>query len=167
MPPSNCRGPRHAVRSRLKSKKGAAKKAGKQRWGGLISTYIFWTLWLFVHLILALGLLGAITHQAMAVALPVRKPAIGIVTRFRAVPAAGCTTAICLLYVLTFFAGSFIYTQYRIAIRIPLETAHFYKTGGFFDFKEHVATLGFVRFQPIGTFGRMPKTLNMTTRAKA
>ncbi|MGB6658189.1 MAG: hypothetical protein WBE14_17790 [Xanthobacteraceae bacterium] len=68
---------------------------------------------------------------------------------------------------LTFFAGSFIYTQYRIAIRIPLETAHFYKTGGFFDFKEHVATLGFVRFQPIGTFGRMPKTLNMTTRAKA
>jgi hypothetical protein len=112
--------------------------------GGIISTYTFWTLWLFVHLILALGLLGAITHQAMAVALPVRKPAAGIMTRFRAVPAAGYTTAICVLYVLTFFVGSFIYTQYRIAIRIPLESAHFYKTGGFFDFKEHVATLGLV-----------------------
>jgi hypothetical protein len=111
---------------------------------GIISTNTFWTIWLFVHLILALGLLGAITHQAMAVALPVRKPATGIVTRFRAVPAAGYTAAICVLYVLTFFVGSFIYTQYRVAIRIPLEAAHYYKTGGFFDFKEHVATLGLV-----------------------
>ena len=46
----------------------------------LISTNTFWTLWLFVHLILAVGLLGALTHQAMAVALPVRQPAGGIVT---------------------------------------------------------------------------------------
>jgi hypothetical protein len=111
---------------------------------GFISVYTFWTIWLFVHLILALGLLGALTHQAMAVAFPVRKAAAGIVTRFRAVPAAGYTTAVCVLYVLTFFVGSFIYTQYRIAIRIPLESAHYYKTGGFFDFKEHVATLGLV-----------------------
>ncbi len=111
---------------------------------GMISTPTFWTLWLFVHLILALGLLGAVTHQGMAVALPVRKTATGIVTRFRAVPAAGYTTTVCVLYVLTFFVGSYIYTQYRTAIRIPLESAHYYKTGGFFDFKEHVATLGLV-----------------------
>jgi hypothetical protein len=111
---------------------------------GFISTYTFWTLWLFVHLLLALALLGAVTHQAMAVALPVRKPATGIVTRFRGVNAAGYTTSVCILYVLTFFVGSYIYTQYRTAIRIPLEAAHYYKTGGFFDFKEHVATLGLV-----------------------
>ncbi len=109
---------------------------------GIISTYTFWTLWLFVHLILALSLLGAITHQAMAVALPARKAAGGIVTRFRAVPAAGYATAVCVLYVLTFFVGSYIYTRYRVAVRIPLEAEHYYKTGGFFDFKEHVATLG-------------------------
>jgi len=112
--------------------------------GGLISTNTFWTLWLFVHLISALGLLGALTHQAMAVALPVRKPAAGIVSRFRAVPAAGYATAVCVLYVLTFVVGSFIYTQYRIAIRIPLEARHYYKTGGFLDFKEHVAVIGLV-----------------------
>jgi hypothetical protein len=46
--------------------------------------------------------------------------------------------------VFTFFVGSYIYTQYRVAIRIPLEDAHYYKTLGFFDFKEHVATLGLV-----------------------
>jgi hypothetical protein len=112
---------------------------------GLISTNTFWTLWLFVHLILAVGLLGALTHQAMAVALPVRQAAAGgIVSRFRAVPAAGYATAVCVLWVLTFLVGSYIYTKYRIYIRIPLEAGHYYKTGGFFDFKEHVATLGLV-----------------------
>jgi hypothetical protein len=111
---------------------------------GLISSNAFWSIWLFVHLILAVGLLGALTHQAMAVALPVHRPAGDIVTRFRAVPAAGYATAVCVLWVLTFIVGSYIYTKYRIYIRIPIEAAHDYKTGGFFDFKEHVATLGLV-----------------------
>ncbi len=111
---------------------------------GLISSNAFWTIWLFVHLILALGLLGALTHQAMAVALPARKATGGIITRYRAVPAAGYATAVCVLWVLTFLVGSFIYTSYRINIRIPLEQEHYFKTGGFFDFKEHVATLGLV-----------------------
>lgn len=109
---------------------------------GLVSTNTFWSLWLLVHLILAVGLLGALTHQAMAVALPVRRSAGGIVTRFRAVPAAGYATAVCVLWVLTFLVGSYIYTKYRIYIRIPLEQTGHYKAGGFFDFKEHVASIG-------------------------
>jgi len=109
-----------------------------------ISVNAFWTIWLLVHLILAVGLVGALTHQAMAVALPVRQPAGGIVTRFRAVAAPGYATAVCVLWVLTFIVGSFIYTKYRIYIRIPIEQAHDYKTGGFFDFKEHVSSLGLV-----------------------
>jgi len=111
---------------------------------GLVSTNTYWTLWMFVHLILAIGLLGALTHQAMAVALPARQATSGIVTRFRAVPAAGYATAVCVLWVLTFIVGSLIYTKYRIYIRIPLEQAGYYKTGGFFDFKEHIATIGLV-----------------------
>ncbi|MGA8359548.1 MAG: hypothetical protein WB772_19620, partial [Xanthobacteraceae bacterium] len=102
---------------------------------GFVSVYAFWTIWLFVHLILAVGLLGALTHQAMAVALPARQPSGGIVTRFRSVSAAGYATAVCVLWVLTFLVGSFIYTKYRTYIRIPLEEGHYYKTGGFFDFK--------------------------------
>jgi hypothetical protein len=109
-----------------------------------VSVYAFWTIWLFVHLILAVGLLGALTHQAMAVALPVRQPSAGIVSRFRSVSAAGYATAVCVLWVLTFLVGSFIYTKYRTYVRIPIEEGHFYKTGGFFDFKENVATLGLV-----------------------
>jgi hypothetical protein len=142
----NCRTLLRAVTSGLRESQKMARLGEwrKAAMGGFISVQTFWTLWLFVHLILALGLLGAITHQAMAVALPVRKPITGIVSRFRAVPAAGYATAVCVLYVLTFCVGSFIYPQYRVAIRIPLEAEHYYKTGGFFDFKEHVATLGLV-----------------------
>jgi hypothetical protein len=63
------------------------------------------------------------------------------VTRFRAVPAAGYATAICVLWILTFIVGSYIYTKYRIYIRIPIEQAGYWKTQGFFDFKEHVASI--------------------------
>jgi len=48
------------------------------------------------------------------------------------------------LYVLNFLVGSFIYTQYRIGIRPMLEIEHYYKTAGFFDFKEHITTIGLV-----------------------
>jgi hypothetical protein len=110
----------------------------------IISVNTFWTLWLLVHLLLAVTLVGALTHQAVAVAMPVRKVAgpAGFVTRYRAVPPAGYATTVCILWVLTFIVGSFIYTKYRIFIRIPLEQSGYYKTGGFFDFKEHVSTIG-------------------------
>jgi hypothetical protein len=110
----------------------------------IISVGAFWTIWLLVHLILAVALLGALTHQAVSVFVPVRQLAgpPGFVTRFRAVPAPGYAAAVCVLWVLTFIVGSYIYTKYRIYIRIPLEQSGFWWTQGFFDFKEHVASIG-------------------------
>jgi hypothetical protein len=61
------------------------------------------------------------------------------------------------LYVLNFLVGSFIYTQYRIAIRIPLELQHYYKTVAFFDFKEHVAAIGLVLLPAYWYFWKNPK----------
>ena len=107
-----------------------------------ISVNTYWTILLIVHGLLAIALLGALTHQAMAVLTPVRAPADGFVTRFRAVPAAGYATAICLLWVLTFVMGAWIYVKYRIYVRIPIERAGFWKTQGFFELKEHLATIG-------------------------
>jgi hypothetical protein len=74
--------------------------------------------------------------------MPVRQTAGGFVTRFRAVPAAGYATAICVLWILTFLMGAWIYTKYRIYVRIPIEQAGYWKTQGFFELKEHAATLG-------------------------
>jgi hypothetical protein len=112
----------------------------------IISVNAFWTIWLLVHLILSVALIGALTHQAVAVMMPVRQVAgpPGFVTRFRGVPAAGYAAAVCLLWILTFIVGSYIYTKYRIYIRIPIEQAGFWWTQGFFDFKEHVASIGLV-----------------------
>ena len=108
----------------------------------LISVNTFWTILLIVHGLLAIALLGALTHQAMAVLMPVRQSAGGFVTRFRAVPAAGYATAVCVLWILTFLMGAWIYTKYRIYVRIPIEQAGYWKTQGFFELKEHAATLG-------------------------
>jgi hypothetical protein len=104
----------------------------------------FWTTLFIVHALLAVALLGALTHQAMSVALPVRQAAgaAGFVTRFRGVSGAGYATAVCILWVITFLFGAWIYTKYRIYIRIPIERMGFWKTQGFFELKEHVVTIG-------------------------
>src|SRR3954468_16673815 len=107
----------------------------------LISVNTFWTILLIVHGLLAIALLGALTHQAMAVLMPVRQTAGGFVTRFRAVPAAGYATAVCVLWILTFIFGAWIYTKYRIYVRIPIEQAGFWKTQGVFELKEHLVTI--------------------------
>ena len=112
----------------------------------IISVPTWWTIWMLFHLIVAVGLLGALTHQAVAVMMPVRKIAgpAGFVTRFRAVPAPGYAFAVCVMWVITFILGSYIYIKYRTYIRIPIEQAGYWKTQGFFDFKEHVASIGLV-----------------------
>jgi hypothetical protein len=107
-----------------------------------ISVNTFWTILLVVHGLAAIALLGALTHQAASVLLPVRAPAKNFVARFRAVQGAGYATAVCVLWVFTFIMGAWIYTKYRVYVRIPLEELGYWKTVGFFDFKEHMVTIG-------------------------
>jgi hypothetical protein len=80
----------------------------------------YWTILLIIHGLLAVALLGALTHQAMSVLVPVRQAAgsAGFVTRFRAVPAPGYAAAVCVLWIATFIFGAWIYTEYRIYVRI-------------------------------------------------
>src|SRR4051812_2855727 len=110
----------------------------------LISVNAFWTILLIIHGLLAVALLGALSHQALAVLMPVRQVAggAGFVTRFRAVTGPAYATAVCVLWVLTFIMGAWIYTKYRIYIRIPIEQFGFWKTQGFFELKEHIASFG-------------------------
>jgi hypothetical protein len=119
------------------------KRIRAQHEGGfMISVNTFWTILLIIHGLLAVALLGALTHQAMAVLMPVRQAAGNFVDRFRAVPAAGYATAVCVLWVLTFIMGAWIYIKFRIYIRIPIEQAGYWKTQGFFEMKEHAVTIG-------------------------
>jgi hypothetical protein len=109
-----------------------------------ISVNTFWTILLIIHGLLAVALLGALTHQAMAVLIPVRQAARAgsFVTRFRAVSGPRYATAVCVLWVITFIFGAWIYTKYRIYVRIPIEQQGFWKTQGVFELKEHLVTFG-------------------------
>jgi hypothetical protein len=109
-----------------------------------ISDNTYWTILLIIHGLLAVALLGALTHQTMSVLLPVRQAAgdAGFAMRFRAVRGAGYAAAVCVLWIVTFIFGAWIYTKYRIYVRIPIEQAGFWKTQGFFEMKEHLATIG-------------------------
>jgi hypothetical protein len=109
-----------------------------------VSVTTFWTIFMIIHGLCAVTLLGALSHQAMSVLMPVRQgvgPG-GIVTRFRAVQGAGYATAVCVLWIVTFLFGAFIYTKYRMYVRIPIETQGFWKTQGVFELKEHLAVIG-------------------------
>ncbi len=109
-----------------------------------ISENSYWTILLIVHGLLAVALLGALTHQTMSVIVPAPKPAVvaGFVTRFRAVQGAGYASAVCVLWLVTFLIGAWIYTKYRVYIRVPIEQEGYWKTQGVFEMKEHLATIG-------------------------
>ena len=116
----------------------------------------FWTTLLIIHGLLAVALLGAITHQAVAVWMPVRAKAGNFVTRFRAVPSTSYVAAIIVLYLATFVMGAWIYTQYRFTSRLALEQLRFFKTVGVFEMKEHVATIGLIVLPAYWAFWRHP-----------
>jgi hypothetical protein len=111
-----------------------------------ISVNTFWTILFIVHALLAVALLGALTHQAAAVLTRPRAGASGtaggFVTRFRSVSGPAYATAVCVLWVLAFVLGGWIYAKYRIYVRIPIEQEGFYKTLGAFELKEHLTTIG-------------------------
>ena len=116
----------------------------------------FWTTLLIIHGLLAVALLGAITHQAVAVWMPVRAKTGNFVTRFRAVPSTSYVVAIIVLYVGTVVMGAWIYTQYRFTSRLALEQLRFFKTVGAFEMKEHVATIGLIVLPAYWAFWRQP-----------
>jgi hypothetical protein len=108
-----------------------------------ISVNTFWTILFTGHALLAVALLGALTHQAVAVLAPMRgSVGGGFVTRFRSVSGPSYATAVCVLWVLAFILGGWIYAKYRIYVRIPIEQEGLYKTLGAFELKEHLSSIG-------------------------
>jgi hypothetical protein len=108
-----------------------------------VSLTTLWSMLSIAHALLAVALIGALTHQAVAVLAPVRQGGkTDFVRRFRSVSAPGYTAAVCLLWIVTLVLGGWIYTKYRIYVRIPIEQQGFFKTEGAFEMKEHLAAIG-------------------------
>ena len=99
---------------------------------------------LIVHGLLAVTLLGAITHQALAVisTAPAANGRWNFFDRFRAVDASAYATAVVVLFAVTTLGGALLYPQYRIDVRPALEDMQNSAANGVFEIKEHLAALG-------------------------
>jgi hypothetical protein len=119
----------------------------------------FWSILLFVHFVLAVGLLAAVTIQAVMVLMPARQVAGHYVER-GPVPAAAYTTLIVVLYVLQALMGAWIYVKYRTYVRIPMEAFKHWWTVGSFEFKEHIVSMGLGLLPAYWYFWRQPQSMD-------
>jgi hypothetical protein len=98
---------------------------------------------LLVHGLLAVALLGAITHQALGVLpLAAAKGPRTFFDRFRGVNAPAYATPIVVLFVVTAIGGALLYPQYRIDVRPALEDMQNAAANGVFEIKEHLIAIG-------------------------
>ena len=97
---------------------------------------------LIIHGLVAVALLGAITHQTLAAWAPARGRPGSFFGRFRAVPSASYANAIVILYVVSTLLGGTVYLNFRVDIRPDLERAGDWQALGLFDLKEHFVSIG-------------------------
>jgi hypothetical protein len=123
---------------------------------------------LILHGLLAVALLGAITHQAISVLWPGRGQPVSFMGRVRTVSASSYPNAIVVLYILTALLGGIIYPAYRLSVRFVLEQMDFFAANGSFELKEHfvAVALGMLpiywsvwRHSPGETHGRARATI--------
>jgi hypothetical protein len=111
---------------------------------------------LIVHGLLAVALLGAISHQAISVWLPARQGAESFVGRMRSVSASSYVNAVIVLYLLTATLGAIIYPIYRLNVRIVLEQMQLHWQNGSFELKEHFVAVGLGLLPAYWYFWRQP-----------
>jgi hypothetical protein len=97
---------------------------------------------LIIHGLVAVALLGAITHQTLSAWAPVSARPGSFFGRFRTVPAAAFANAVVVLYLAAAVLGAIIYLDFRVDVRPTLEQAGHWQALGFFDLKEHFAAIG-------------------------
>jgi hypothetical protein len=111
---------------------------------------------LIVHGLLAVALLGAITHQALSL---VPQPTTGqrsFFGRFRNVNAPAYAGPIVVLFLMTAVMGGLLYPKYRIDVRTTLEDMQMRAANGIFEIKEHVVAVGLGMLPAYWVFWRTP-----------
>jgi hypothetical protein len=98
---------------------------------------------LIVHGLVAVALLGAITHQTLAVWVPSGVRPHSFFGRFRAVKPAGFANAVVVLYVGAAVLGAIVYLYFKVDIQPDLERDRHWHALGFFDLKEDFVSIGF------------------------
>jgi len=97
---------------------------------------------LILHGLVAVALLGAITHQTWAVCAPPRTKPLSFFGRFRAVPGAGFTNAVVVLYLVSWLLGAVVYLYFKIDVQPNLERDRHWHALGYLDLKEDFVVIG-------------------------
>ena len=97
---------------------------------------------LILHGLVAVALLGAITHQTLAAWAPTGGRRATFFRRFRAVPPAGFANAIAVLYLAAALLGGIVYLYFKLDIAPDLERDRQWQAVGLFDLKEDFVAIG-------------------------
>jgi hypothetical protein len=97
---------------------------------------------LLLHSLLAVTLLGAITHQAIALKFGLDSAKVSFAARYRSVDASVYAGAIVLLFAADTVIGAALYPSYRMIVRPVLELNSLRAANGAFEIKEHLSALG-------------------------
>jgi hypothetical protein len=103
------------------------------------------TVFLIIHLLIAVALLGAITHQTLSLWWAPAPAAAGnapFFSNYRAVRANVYTNMIIILFVIVALIGAGLYPGYRLTVLPFMRAHHAAPWGGIFEFKEHVVSIG-------------------------
>ena len=114
------------------------------------------TVLLIVHGLLAVALLGALTHQSFAVWRTSPGGKRGFVDRFRGVSGPTFVYAVILIYVVTSIGGGLIYPHYRLFVRTTLEDLQLRAANGVFEIKEHLVAVGLGLLPAYAYYWRLP-----------
>jgi hypothetical protein len=97
---------------------------------------------LILHGLVAVALLGAITHQAVSMFRRRAARTDSFADRYTGVAQKTFTVAVVSLYVTAIVMGAIIYPKYRLDVRIPFEEMRLGLAIGVFELKEHFAGIG-------------------------
>ena len=114
------------------------------------------TILLILHGLVAVALLGAITHQTLAVCAPPRTKPLSFFGRFRAVPGAGFTNAVVVLYLVSWLLGGIVYLYFKIDVQPNLERDRHWHAMGYLDLKEDFVAIGLGLLPPYWFCWRRP-----------
>ena len=95
-----------------------------------------------IHGLVAVALLGAITHQTLATWSPAGAKPGSFFARFRAVKSDSFANAVVVLYLLAAALGAIVYLDFKVDIAPDLERDGHWLALGLFDLKEDFAAIG-------------------------
>src|SRR5262249_42466420 len=97
---------------------------------------------LILHGLVAVALLGAVTHQALSVCARPRARSLSFFGRFRSVPSTGFTNTVVTLYLVSWLLGAIVYLYFKIDVQPNLERDRHWHALGYLDLKEDFVVIG-------------------------